>query len=114
MAFTQQEESDIRKQMSDFIDAMRPPEHIRPQLDYGYRLEGQHVFIFEIRPQWNKPEILRHSDFAKISFVRNTSVWKIYWMRGNLQWDAYEPSATGSLKAAIKLIIADKHSCFFG
>ncbi len=114
MAFTQQEETDIRKLMNDFIDAMRPPEHIRPQLDYGYRLEGQHVFIFEIRPQLNKPEILRHSDFAKITYVRNTSVWKIYWMRGNLQWDAYPAPPTGTLKAALKLIDGDKYGCFYG
>jgi len=41
-------------------------------------------------------------------------VWKIYWMRGNLQWDAYPAPPTGTLKAALKLIDGDKYGCFYG
>lgn len=114
MAFTQTEENDVRNLMHTFIEDLRPPEHIRPKLDFGYRIEDQNIFIFEIRPQWNEPQIIRHHDFAKISFVRNASMWKLYWMRGNLQWYAYETPATGSLKAALMLIKKDKHHCFFG
>lgn len=114
MAFTQTEENDIRNLMHTFIEDLRPPEHIRPKLDFGYRIEGQSVFIFEIRPQWNEPQIIRNYDFAKISFVQTSGLWKLYWMRGNLQWYPYETPTTGSLKVALKLIKADKHFCFFG
>jgi len=114
MAFTQTEENDVRNFMHTFIEDLPPPEHIRPKLDFGYRIEDQNIFIFEIRPQWNEPQIIRHHDFAKISFVRNASMWKLYWMRGNLQWYAYVAPATGTLQAALKLIKQDKHHCFFG
>ena len=56
MAFTQTEENDVRNLMHSFIEDLRPPEHIRPQLDLGYRIENQDVFLFEIRPKWDKPE----------------------------------------------------------
>ena len=37
--------------MQKFIEEIRPPEVIRPQLDIGYKMEAQSVFIFELRPQ---------------------------------------------------------------
>jgi hypothetical protein len=29
---------------------------VRKQLDFGYRLEDKNVFLFEIRPRWDKPD----------------------------------------------------------
>jgi hypothetical protein len=34
-----------------FVEKRRPPPHIRPKLDFGYRFRGQSVEIFELRPR---------------------------------------------------------------
>ena len=61
---------DIIEALENFVERKRPPEHIRTKLDIGYKIEGQDVFIFEIRPQWNKPEIIREYSVAKATFVK--------------------------------------------
>jgi hypothetical protein len=52
----------------------RPPPAIRSRLDLGYRIAGQSVELFEIRPQWDRPEIKRESALAKATFVRTRNV----------------------------------------
>lgn len=42
---------DIIEVMEAFLERKRPPEHIRPKLDIGYKIGGQS--IHEIRPFWN-------------------------------------------------------------
>ncbi|WP_414638958.1 DUF3024 domain-containing protein [Aquabacterium sp.] len=51
---------------------------------------------------------------AKATFVRTQSIWKIYWMRGNLTWHPYETSQTNSIDGFFKLVGEDKYGCFFG
>jgi hypothetical protein len=38
----------------------RPPPHIRPKLDLGFRILGHSVEIFEIRPCWRGPPDEKH------------------------------------------------------
>jgi hypothetical protein len=64
----------------------RPPEEIRPQLDIGWRIERQSVFIYEIRPAWNNPSEIRHYDFAKATYVKMGNYWKVYWLRQDMKW----------------------------
>ena len=61
---------DVIEVMENFISRKRPPEHLRNQLDIGYKIEDQSIIIFEIRPQWNKPEIILEHPFAKTTFVK--------------------------------------------
>jgi len=37
---------------SRYIEDRRPPPHIRPELDLGFRVIGQSIEIFEIHPIW--------------------------------------------------------------
>ena len=52
MALTELKRQRCEKALSDFMARRRPPLHARDQLDLGYRMEGQSIEIFEIRPDW--------------------------------------------------------------
>lgn len=106
---------DVIEVMENFLLRKRPPEHIRNQLDIGYKIEAQSVFIFEIRPQWNKPEIFNENPIAKATFVKSKNYWKVFWMRADLKWHSYSPKPTVmNLQAFAKLVEEDKRHCFFG
>jgi len=97
------------------VEEMRPPVHIREELDIGYTFEKNTVELFEIRPRWDKRDEQIHSKFAKSRFIKSQGIWKIYWMRASGKWELYEPfpevKDVGEFFAVVK---EDKHSCFFG
>jgi len=51
------------KTIQEFLKKRRPPEEIRSQVDVGVTYKDQVVEIFEIRPQWDNPKIIRHHPF---------------------------------------------------
>lgn len=104
------------KILKDFVDKIRPQdEEIRKKLDIGYSWDGSRAILYEIRPQWNKPENILHHEFAKIRHYKSRGEWHLYWLRANGKWEAYEPDpATTHLQKALEIIKADKHHCFFG
>lgn len=98
-----------------FLDRKRPEEKIRHELDLGYKIENQDVFITEIRPRWNKPSIIDSYPIAKTTYVKKHNHWKVFWMRSNLKWYAFDPEPiVNSLSDFLKLVEEDKHYCFFG
>ena len=106
---------DVIEAMENFIARARPPVHIRNQLDIGYKIDDQSIVIFEIRPQWNKPEIILEHPVAKTTFVKTKNNWKVFWRRANLKWQNYSPQPTvRNLQEFTKLVEEDKHHCFFG
>jgi len=106
---------DVIEAMENFIARKRPPEHIRPQLDLGYKIEEQSIYVFEIRPQWDKPEVIREHAVAKTTFVKAKNYWKVFWLRADLNWHSYTPKPiVKSVKEFCKLVEEDKHNCFFG
>ena len=78
MALNDIERKRIEKTVSAFVEKRRPAPHIRPKLDFGFRVSGQSVELFEIRPQWDRPTVKRESSFAKATFVRTQGMWKVY------------------------------------
>ena len=56
MALTDLERKRCERNLAEFMERRRPPPHIRPELDIGYRISGQSVEIFEIRPDWQNPK----------------------------------------------------------
>lgn len=106
---------DVIEAMENFIARKRPPEHIRSQLDISYKIDGQSIYVLEIRPQWNKPEVIIEHPVAKATFVKTKNHWKVYWMRANLKWHSYLPKpAVKTIAAFTKLVEDDKHHCFWG
>ena len=115
MALTQVELQRCKKALAHFLEQRRPPEHIRNQLDIGYRINGQSVEIFEIRPDWRDKSKKMESPVVKATFVRTKNRWKIFWMRRDLEWHGYEPNPeVHSLEAALNVVHRDEYCCFFG
>ena len=115
MAFNDLDSKRIANAMAAFLAKRRPPPHIRPELDIGYRLIGQSIEIFEVRPQWDNPSIIREHPFAKATYVRTQNLWKLFWKRSDLKWHGYEPALTvKSIEEFLAAVDADPHGCFFG
>ena len=115
MAFNELERKRIEKTLDRFIQTHRPPPHIRNELDLGFRLQGQSVELFEIRPVWNNPSQKMESPVAKATYVKTQNLWKIYWMRAALKWHSYPPAPhVLNIDEFLALVAEDKHACFFG
>jgi hypothetical protein len=115
MALSEFEQRRCAKIVGTFVEGRRPAAHVRPKLDLGFRVSGQSVEIFEIRPHWNSPnEKLEHS-VAKATFVKSTGTWRVYWQRSDLKWHRYEPAPeVETLEEFVNLVAEDEHACFWG
>jgi hypothetical protein len=115
MALDISKSAEIIQTMEEYIASVRPEPDIRPKFDIGYELKGNNVFLLEIRPVWNNHQEILRSPYAKATFVQSKSVWKIYWMRGNLKWVPYDPRPeVKTLKAFLKIGEEDAYGCFKG
>lgn len=115
MAVSSLQVIDIIEVMENFLEKARPPEHVRPQLDISYNIEGQSVIIYEIRPRMDVPDQKKHTPIAKATYVKASNSWKVYWMRATMKWDSYTPQASvTTLKEFTDLVDKDAHGCFWG
>jgi len=114
MAFSQLELKRCEHDLAHFMELRRPPAHIRPELDLGYRIKGQSIEIFEVRPHWPDKTTKIETPVAKRIFVRTQKRWRIYWMRGDLKWHAYEPNEARSFAEFLAIVHRDEYCCFFG
>lgn len=115
MAFNELDRKRIEKAMDKFLAKRRPPPHIRPELDIGYRLIDQSVEILEIRPQWDALSTIRHYPIAKATYVRTQNLWRVFWKRADLKWHGYEPaSRVKTIDEFLAAVDADPYGCFFG
>lgn len=116
MAISPFETKRCERIMKNFIDARRPPPHIRGELDLGYRLSGQSIEIFEIRPAGGGApgEVTEHR-VAKATYVKSRGIWKVFWQRVDLKWHRYDPnSEVPSLEDFVEVVDRDEYACFFG
>ena len=115
MAFSEMETKRYEKLVRTFVEKRRPPEHIREQVDIGFRIKSHSVEIFEIRPVFLDPEVKMESPVAKATYVRTQGVWKVYCQRRDLKWHAYpsDPEVR-SLKKFLELVDDDTMCCFWG
>lgn len=116
MALTALHTVDVIEALENFTERLRPEEeHIRKELDYTYQIDGQSVILVTLRPQVNKPEIVREVPFAKATFVKRSETWKLYWLRANGEWHPYLPHPeTRDLHTFLKIVDEDALGCFFG
>jgi hypothetical protein len=105
----------VEAKVKDFVEAIRPPENIRSQVDIEYTFENNTIELIEVRPSFrDKNQLVKHA-FAKTKFVKTQQVWKIYWMRASGKWESYEPaSEVKNIEEFFTVITEDKHGCFFG
>jgi hypothetical protein len=103
------------KELDAFMNIRRPPPYIRNEVDLAYRIEGQSVSIFEIRPGWQNPNEKIEIPLAKATYVKTKNSWKVFWQMSDLKWHSYEPAPiVKSLRDFISLVAEDKYACFFG
>lgn len=115
MALSEFEIKRIEKIVGAYIEKHRPPVHIRNEVDLSFRVEGQNVKIFEIRPRWQNPDEKFESEIAKTTYVKSKKIWKIYWMRADLKWHRYDPAPeVKSIEEFIRVVEQDEYGCFFG
>ena len=115
MAFTKEQLEEIRQAAARFMYYHRPPPDIRDKLDMEYRIVNQDVYVYEIRPRWNKPGETDEAPVARTTYIRSKDLWKIYWMRGNLKWYHYEPVPfVKSISEFFDVVAEDEYHCFFG
>ena len=115
MALSEFEIKRVEKAIDGYIQAHRPPPHMRNELDLAFRLSEQSVVIYEIRPDWNSPSQKMESPIAKATYAKNQNIWKIYWMRADLKWHSYPPAPrVKTIEEFLALVEKDEHACFFG
>ncbi|WP_441000640.1 DUF3024 domain-containing protein [Fodinibius sp. SL11] len=115
MAFTQQELKQWQPIIASAIEEQRPPEKVRPQLDIGYTIEDQSIIIYTIRPKWNQPEEKMKTSTAKVTWVRNQQLWKVYWQPADMKWHSYDPMPqVNTLDEFFEELKEDPKACFWG
>lgn len=111
VAFNDLEFHVVNKEVKQFVDSIRPPKHIRNEVDIVYTIIDQTIDIGEKRPLWNgKSGETYISPSARIKYIRSTNIWKLYWMRRDLKWHLYFTG--GTLTELLEVVRNDAH-CFF-
>ena len=115
MVLSEFEEIRIQKIMDAFMKKHRPPAHTRKELDLAYRLKGQSVEIFELRPDWQDSSNILEHPVAKMTYVKSKKIWKLFWQRADLKWHGYEPNPMAKhLEDCLAVIDKDEYACFWG
>ena len=114
MTFRESELAMIEKALYAFLERKRPPEYIRPKLDFGFRISGQNVELVEIRPRWDNPSVYEQQPFARATFIRSQNAWKLFWRRADLKWHAYQTSMVETIDEVLAIVEKDEYGCFFG
>jgi Protein of unknown function (DUF3024) len=115
LAFTDIELAGHKRVLNAWLEKNRPPPHIRPELDFAYRISGQSVELFEVRPAFQRPKEMMEHSIAKATWNKRQGLWQIYWMRADLNWHRYEPvRSVATLDGFLTIVREDKHACFFG
>jgi len=114
MAFTENELPLIEANLRKFCDELDNPEII-DKLKHDFRIEDQSIILFDVRPHFRNPKQKIETPIAKLRFFRSRNEWQLYWMRGDLKWDAYEPNPIGiGYMPLLKIVNDDEYCCFFG
>jgi hypothetical protein len=116
MALSEFETKRCEQIIRRYVDGRRPPPHNRPDLDLGFRVKGQSVEIFEIRPAWRgAPGEKMELSVAKTTYVKTRGAWKVFWQRADSKWHCYEPNAeVRNLEEFLAVVERDEYGCFYG
>lgn len=115
MAFNDLEQKRVEEEVSAFVESRRPPPHIRSELDLGFRVSGQSIEIFSIRPAFRQPDKTTEIPIAKATYIRKRDYWKVYWQRADLKWHYYGPCpVVKDVHEFLDLVGKDEYCCFFG
>jgi hypothetical protein len=115
MALSEFEQKRVEKIVREYVEKHRPPAHIRNKVDLSFRVKGQSIEIFEIRPRWNDPTEKIEESVAKATYVKSKHIWKVFWQRADLKWHRYDPvPQVKTIEKFLDVVEKDQYSCFFG
>ena len=116
MAFSDLELRRIDKAVGSMCRRRSPPQ-FKDKLQIIYEIKGHSVLVYETRPPWDGPGEWTKLEVAKFTYVRSRNEWKLYWMRRDLKWHAYDPE-TGAKKNGLEVLVrvvdTDRYGAFFG
>ncbi|MEZ2145845.1 DUF3024 domain-containing protein [Bradyrhizobium sp. DN5] len=103
------------KVVAEFVEKRRPPPHLRAKVDLAFRIAGQSVELFELRPHFqDKDRVLEHP-IAKATYNKSKKIWKVFWQRADMKWHGYQPyPEAASIEEFLEVVREDTHCCFFG
>lgn len=116
MPFTESELNRIDRAASVFMAKHRPPPEIRNELDLDWRIAGQSIEVFEVRPRFRgAPGEILQEPVAKATFVRTRGIWRVFWMMSDMKWHGYQPMPEVMfVEEFFRLVAEDEYACFFG
>jgi Protein of unknown function (DUF3024) len=113
--FSELERKICERAVARFIERRRPPPDIRAKLDIAFRVQGQSVEIFEIRPHWQDNTKNLEQPVAKATYNRKKQIWKVFWPRADLKWHSYQPHPeVRTIEDFLAIVDEDEDCCFFG
>ena len=115
MAISEFEIKRCEKLVGQYVESRRPPAHIRNELDLSFRINGQSIEIFGIRPAWREPGVKIESPVAKATYVKTQKIWKVYWQSADLKWHRYDPAPeVKTIEQFLEVVEQDEYGCFYG
>lgn len=97
------------------LQKRRPPAEVRDQVDFRVNINGSEVMIVEIRPTYQDPKHIISRPIAKAKWVETKETWRLFWMRADSKWHAYESVIElKSISDVIDEVDRDAQGCFFG
>jgi len=113
MALSEFEIKKCEKLVRQYVEKHRPSAYLH-EVDLSFRVKGQSVEIFEIRPIWNNPNKKIEEPAAKATYVKTKKVWKVFWQRADLKWHRYNPDPeVKTLEEFFEIVERDEYACFF-
>ena len=116
MAFVDLELRQIEKTVGSMCRRRSPPQ-FKDRLQINYEVNGHSVLVYETRPPRDGPGEWTRLGVAKFTYVRSRREWKLYWMRRDFKWHAYDPETkteTNDLKGLVRVVDEDQYGAFFG
>lgn len=116
MAFTEDEIATHAVTLEhEFWSRRRPKLSIHHLIREGQRFAGQSIELFYARPVFSDPSRQVEEPIAKLTYVRTSGTWRIFWQLADLKWHRYTPQPeAGSLAEALHIVDQDANCCFFG
>ena len=114
MAFSELETRRIGESVGQLCRRRSPLEH-RDKLEFVAEIDGHSVTVYEVRPRWNAPEEKTKLGVARFRYTRTRDEWRLYWMRRDMKWHAYDPAdPTPRIEDLVGAVDNDQYGCFFG